>query len=59
MCRLYCFRTVEAEKQKADRFEVMLEDSRKERDAECERLQQNIDSQKEQLDVSISLFPFS
>lgn len=31
----------------------MLEDSRRERDAECERLQNNIDSQKEQLDVSM------
>lgn len=43
---------MENEKARADRFEVMLEDSRRERDAECERLQQNIDSQKEQLDVS-------
>lgn len=45
------FRAVETEKNRADRFECMLDDSRKERDAECERLQQNIDSQKEQLDV--------
>lgn len=43
---------METEKQRADRFEAMLDDSRKERDSECERLQQNIDSQKEQLDVS-------
>lgn len=42
---------MEAEKQRADRFEEMLEDSRRDRDAECERLQKNIDSQKEQLDV--------
>ena len=41
------------EKARADRFEGMLEDSRAERDAECERLQQNIDSLKEQLDVSV------
>lgn len=49
---LLAVRAVETEKNRADRFECMLEDSRKERDAECERLQQNIDSQKEQLDVS-------
>ncbi|CAM9843084.1 unnamed protein product, partial [Hapterophycus canaliculatus] len=42
---------LEKEKSKADRHEEMLEDSRKERDAECERLQKNIDSLQEQLDV--------
>ncbi|CAN0140978.1 unnamed protein product, partial [Ectocarpus fasciculatus] len=45
---------VETEKARADRFEEMLEDSRRERDAECERLQHNIDSQKEQLDVKVA-----
>lgn len=49
--------TVETEKLRAERLEEMLEDSRRERDAECERLQQNIDSQKEQLDVSASTTP--
>lgn len=48
------FRAVEMEKARADRFEGMLEDSRSERDAECERLTQNIDSLKEQLDVSVA-----
>lgn len=43
---------VDTEKARGDRFEHMLEDSRRERDAECERLQKNIDSLQEQLDVS-------
>ena len=42
---------MDLEKQRADRLEGVLEESRKDRDAECERLRQNMDSVKEQLDV--------
>ena len=42
---------MDTEKERADHLEVLLEGSREDRDAECERLQRNIDSLKEQLDV--------
>ncbi|CAM9510853.1 unnamed protein product, partial [Scytosiphon promiscuus] len=43
--------SIDYEKNRADQSEEKLEACRTERDAECERLQKNIDSLKEQLDV--------
>lgn len=44
-------RALDIEKKEADRLGTMLEDSRRERDAEVSRMQQNIDSLREQLEV--------
>lgn len=44
-------RALDNERERADRLDRMLEDSRRERDADWERLHQNMDSLKEQLDV--------